>query len=136
MYSFFSLAALGLDSFLACLVIGTRPVPWRDRVRLAIAFGVWDAMATLVGSLWLHHSVGLSVILTWALWAFLLCRMARRSRRFLYLLPALLSLDNLFAGSPASMAPAIAVSSASMALCGLFLGSVCWRTLSALATEA
>jgi|SRR5277367_4886597 len=136
MYSFFSLAALGLDSFLACLVIGARSAPSREPVRLAIAFGVWDAMATLVGSLWPHRSVELSVILTWALWAFLLCRMARPSRRFLYLLPALLSLDNLFAGSSASMAPAIAVSSASMALCGLFLGSICWRTLFTLATEA
>ncbi len=136
MYSFFSLAALGLDSFLACLVIGARSVPWRDRVRLALAFGGWDAMATLAGSLWPHRSVELSAIVAWALWAFLLCRIARPSRRFLYLLPALLSLDNLFAGSPASMAPAIAVSSASMALCGLCLGSVWWRTLFALTTEA
>jgi hypothetical protein len=136
MYSLFSLAALGLDSFLACLVIDARSMPWRDRVGLALAFGGWDAMATLAGSLSPHRSLELSAIMLWALWAFLLCGRARPSRRFLHLLPVLLSLDNLFAGSPASMAPAIAVSSASMALCGLFLGSVCWRTLFALTTEA
>src|ERR1700690_3640682 len=101
MHSFTSVVALGLERFLACLVIGTCSARWRDRVGLALAFGGCDAMATLAGSLWPHPSLELSAIMLWALCAFLVCRIALPSRRFLYLLPALLSLDNLFAGSPA-----------------------------------
>src|SRR5580704_16700470 len=116
MHSVTSVVALGLDSFLACLVIGTRPLIWRERVRLAVAFGGWDAMATLVGSFWLHRALELPAIVLWALCTFVLSRIALPSRPLLYLLPVLLSLDNLFAGSPASMAPVTALSSASMAL--------------------
>jgi putative Mn2+ efflux pump MntP len=136
MQSFTSVIALGLDSFLACAVIGTRSFQARERVRFAFAFGAGDAMATLLGSFWPHQALELPTIVLWALCAFLLLRMVPSNRSLLYAMPALLSFDNLFAGSPAGRAPVLGLSSAAMALIGLWLGTICRRVFVALATEA
>lgn len=54
----------------------------------------------------------------------LLVSAARTSRLVLYSLPVLLSVDNLFSGVPASLAPALGASSAVMALLGLSLAAL------------
>ncbi len=40
---------LGIDSFIACLAMGALPITRWEAVRLAAAFGLCDAAATLIG---------------------------------------------------------------------------------------
>lgn len=122
---FISIVALGLDSFLACSVIGTRCLSARQRLLIASLFGACDAVATLLGSLWIHRSFELPAIVLAAL--FLCAWFVLPGRSRVYGAPLLLSLDNLLAGSPASAAPLLGLSSALMALIGLCLGALCRR---------
>ena len=136
MYSFSSVVALGLDSFLACTAIGLRSRPWREQWRIALAFGGCDALSTLLGSFWWHRTMEPAAIVLWLIGAFLFLRTAPRNRALVYAIAVLFSLDNLFVGSPAAMAPLITLSSATMGLLGLSLGAACRRTFLTLATES
>jgi putative Mn2+ efflux pump MntP len=117
---------LGIDSFIACLAIGALPVTAWQAMRLAAAFGVCDATATLIGWLLPHAIPTFDDWVLYLICAALIGTAARNSRRFLYLVPVVLSLDNLVAGAPVSAAPGLAVSSAAMALAGLLLAGL-WR---------
>src|SRR5215472_7236405 len=110
---------LGIDSFIACLAIGALPVTCWQAMRLATAFGVCDATATLIGSLLPHAIPNLDDWLLYLIGAALIGTAARYSRRYLYFVPVVLSLDNLLAGAPAAAAPGLAISSAATALAGL-----------------
>ena len=123
MYAIFSVVGLGFDSFLACLAIGCYARSWRERFRFAIAFGVCDAAAALAGSSW-PHRIAEPLVLIYPLCVLLLVAFARRSRVMFCSLPLLLSVDNLFGGVPANLAPALGASSAVMALIGLSLASM------------
>jgi hypothetical protein len=119
---------LGIDSFIACLAMGALPITRWEAVRLAAAFGLCDAAATLIG-MQIPHAMPSS--LDWVLYlicAALIGIAARHSRRILYLVPILLSLDNLVAGAPPWACVELAVSSAAMALAGLLLART-WRRL-------
>jgi hypothetical protein len=131
MLSFTSGIALGLDSFLAGTIIGMRSLTGRERVYLAFAFGAWDGLGSLLGSLPPHRSLELLTVVTYISCAFLSFRVAPHSRWPLHSVPVLLSLDNLLAGTPSMPAPAVGLSSASLALIGLCLGEVCRRLVSA-----
>lgn len=124
MHVLFSVVGLGFDSFLAGLVIGSYALSSRDRFRIAIMFGACDAAATLVGSLWLHRSAEPPALAVYLICVLLLASSTRARRALLYCLPALLSVDNLFGGVPASLAPALGGSSALMALLGLSLAAL------------
>jgi hypothetical protein len=54
---------------------------------------------------------------------------ARHSRSILYLVPFLLSLDNLIAGAPVAAVPGLAATSSAMALAGLLLGGLWQRAV-------
>jgi hypothetical protein len=120
---------LGLDSLLACLAIGAHGLSWRERLRLAGAFGVWDAAATVLGSFRPHRLPEPPALVIYLLCALLLSRAARSNRALLYALPALLSIDNLFGGAPASMALLVGLGSATMAMFGLSLAAACRRVI-------
>jgi hypothetical protein len=53
---FVQILLLGLDSFVAGVVIGPVLKPWRKRLGLAALFGFCDGAGTLVGAL-LPHAV-------------------------------------------------------------------------------
>ncbi|AUT75861.1 hypothetical protein C2L64_47150 [Paraburkholderia hospita] len=121
---------LGLDSGLCCLVVGVAPLAWSTRLKLALAFGVWDAWASVM-------CVALGPVLpapphvvVWLCCAALLGLAARRERRWIQMLPTVLSLDNLAAGGALDHAIADGVSSATLALLGLSAGAILFRLLS------
>jgi putative Mn2+ efflux pump MntP len=124
-----SMLGFGVDSFLASLPVGLRKLSWCEQMRLAVAFGVCDATATLLGSVRPHQLPHPPALLIYFLCALLLGRAARSNRTLLYALPALLSIDNLFAGTPASLAFLLGLSSAVMATLGLLLAAACRRLL-------
>jgi hypothetical protein len=113
------IAGLGLDSFLACLVMGAFGVTRREAFGIAAAFGACDAMASLVGSLWPLQIPPAAAVGAYLLCPILLISAARSKRTLLYGLPILLSLDNLCSATPAAMAPWLGAGSAVMALVGL-----------------
>ena len=43
MDTIFLILSSGLDSFVACFGIGAILVSWRERLQMAMAFGIWDA---------------------------------------------------------------------------------------------
>jgi len=76
------------------------------------------------GSLWLQRSAEPPALAIYLICVLLLASSTRARRALLYCLPVLLSVDNLFGGVPASLAPAVGESSALMALLGLSLAAV------------
>jgi len=125
-----TLISLGLDSFLACCLIGMSSLTWQQRAYLACGFGAWDAFGSMLGTMWPHASQTLYAAFGVA--AFLYVRCGPRGRWPLYALPVLCSLDNLFTGTPAMIAPAIAASSALLAVVGLCVGESLHRMVVAL----
>jgi hypothetical protein len=123
MNALITLASLGIDSFVASLVIGAYGVSRRDAWRCAVAFGACDAAASLAGALWSPQIPEAAALGVYLLCPLLLVRASRSRPLLLYGLPLLLSLDNLYGGTPAAMAPALGASSAVMALLGLGLAS-------------
>jgi hypothetical protein len=119
------LLVLGADSGLFCLAMGPLALSHNDRIRLALAFGICDAAASVFGlrlqystlprlpEFWLY--LGCAVVLGLA---------ARRNRSFLYGVPVLLSLDNLTTGLPIGPAIAAGICSSTLAAIGLFAGAV------------
>ena len=144
MSSLLAALLLGSDSFIVSLALGpliTRPPARR---RLALAFGTCDAVATVVG-LVLHWHIpggwvtGAAPVLAFAYGSYLLViarvSPARLRRWPAYLLPALLSLDNLAYGSAARSLGAgilphalvLGASSGALALTGLVAGGALGR---------
>ncbi len=108
---------LCVDSFFACLAVGSLR-PSCGALRLAAAFGCWDAAATAAGVLF----PGPALAPAWLACAALLGVFAPRGRKMLHVAPVLLGADNLLGGMPASMAPALGLASAAAAYGGLTLG--------------
>jgi len=131
-----SVLGFSLDTFLVCLGIGWQVRSWRERFRLALIFGMCDAMATALGSLWYYR---LPELTTWAIYllcAFLFGQAVRSRSAVVYALPVLLSLDNLFGGIPAGMAPVMGLGSTVIGLLGLSLAAAGQHALGARESEA
>jgi putative Mn2+ efflux pump MntP len=134
MYLLFSICSLGFDSFLGGLTIGFDKLSWRDRFRLALAFGACDGIATLAGSLWwprlaeqqfaASRPTEPAAFAVYLICLLLVLATARKSRILIYSLPVLLCVDNFFCGLPASSAAALGASSATMALVGLTVAAL------------
>lgn len=144
--------ALGFDSFQASMALGTiRPGAARQ-VRLALAFGLCDGVAPLLGlsigptlvrilSTW-ARVLGPALLVGYGLFQFVIPRGARdddpgRAGWVTLGIPLFLSLDNLVAGFALGMsrlpivptAAAIGTISGLMSLAGLRCGAVIGRTL-------
>lgn len=122
MSSLFSLVALSLDSFVASSLLGAGRLGWRQRLVLALSFGMCDGLAAMLGTLGPQLVAALAALELCSVGTFLLFCTALR-KRWIYALPVLLSLDNLFAANPRSPAFALGLTSASMALIGFFVGT-------------
>ena len=122
-----SVVSLGLDSFLACALVGmgSLSLSWRERAYLAFGFGAWDALGSVVGSISPPGIFSPLALGAFVLAALLYVRTAPRGRGLLFGLPVLLSLDNFFSRTPVGMAPLLGVSSGLLALVGLCLGAGC-----------
>jgi hypothetical protein len=120
---------LGFDSLLAGLAIGPILSSWHERTVFVLLFGVCDGAATLLGAAVPHLVPDPPAAMLYLLMVALIIQGARRSATWLYAMPILFSLDNLVAGSAASDALGLAVSSAAMAGIGLALGGLGRRTV-------
>lgn len=107
---------LTLDNFRSAIAIGTVPFGWRRAVQIALVFGLWDAVAPLVGGI-AGHYLGETVIgrsadyvgpVVLGLYgAFLVFQAIRKPEPdeidhpwvTLFGMPLSLSLDNLLAGA-------------------------------------
>jgi hypothetical protein len=120
------LPLLGLDSFVAGLLVGPVLKPWGRRVGLAVAFGSCDGIGTLGGAVLSHSVPDIPEVAVYVLAVSAVLLAARRSAWWLAAVPAVLALDNLAAGAPAELAPALAVSSGLMAWTGMALSGLAW----------
>jgi hypothetical protein len=123
MYAVGDVLALALDSGLAGIALGTCSLSRRERCGMALAFGLCDAVASLLAPALSLHAPGPSMLGIYLLCALVLAYAARRNRALLLALPALLSLDNLFSPTAATTALACGAGSAAFALLGLILAS-------------
>jgi len=142
---------LGIDSFIACIASGAI-VDKRWRLPLAAAFGVADGAAFLIGAgLGWTISAGVTEVLeigTLAALGVWLIAVAASTRRVaelwpLWLLPVALTMDNLaygvasdYSGSLLGHAAEQALSSALLALVGLYVAGVLPRVLPAMERRA
>ena len=110
---------LGLDSLVGGLLIGPLPQRWRDRVGLAVLFGVCDGAGSFVGGTLPHAFPEIPDILLYGVAVVLVGLAARHSRHWLLASPFILALDNLATGAPATAVPTLAVSSGMLALAGM-----------------
>ena len=138
---------LGIDSFIACMAIGAI-VDKRWRLPLAAAFGVADGVAFLIGAgLGWTISAGVTEVLeigtlaALGVWLIVVAAGTRRVAQLwpLWVLPLALTMDNLaygvasdYSGSLLGHAAEQAVSSALLALVGLYVAGVLPRVLPAL----
>lgn len=111
---FASIVGLGVDSFLACLVIGPVVARRRDRMALAAILGTADGCATFAASVG-----GMTLLLVAAAIALgaLAIAVAVPDNRRLCMLPVLLSIDNLM--TPLSPGDVVAAGVTSFAMAGL-----------------
>jgi hypothetical protein len=142
---------LGIDSFIACMAIGAI-VDRRWRLPLVALFGVADAVAFLIGAgLGWQLSAGVTGVLeigtlgALGLWLMVVAAGTRRVTELwpLWVLPVALTLDNLaygvatdYSGSLAGHATEQALSSALLALIGLYAAGVLPRLVPALKSRA
>ncbi|MBC8752203.1 MULTISPECIES: hypothetical protein [Paraburkholderia] len=125
-----SIFVLGLDSAVCCIVIGVTSLAWSTRLKLALAFGLWDACASVMSVAFGPMLPASATVVVWLCCAALLGLAARRYRLWINVVPAVLSLDNLGAGVVLNDVIADGVSSATLALCGLSVGAILFRLLS------
>jgi hypothetical protein len=116
--------AFALDSLIAGLVVGPLLPSRRERVRLALAFGGCDAAATLLSSARTFPLLAPPSWRVYLLCVFVVACAVRRNRKLVWLLPVLLSADNLFAGALDGTALELGAGSAAMALVGLSLSAL------------
>ena len=134
-YLLASVFSFSLDTFLACLGVGFFLKSWRQRLGLAVAFGACDGMAAGLGLRVDYHLPEPLTVTIYLLAAFMLGRAARSRSALLFALPVLFSIDNLFGGAPATLAPALGVGSALMAMLGLTLSLMVRQALVPSAAE-
>jgi hypothetical protein len=142
---------LGIDSFIACMAIGAI-VDKRWRLPLAALFGLADGAAFLIGA-GLGWTISASVtefleVGTLAALAYYLTVVAAGSRLVtaswaIWVLPFALTMDNLafgvasdYSGSLAGHATEQALSSALLALVGLYVAGLLPRVIPALQSRA
>jgi manganese efflux pump family protein len=136
---------LSLDNFRTAIALGALRLKWRQAGQVALAFGLWDALAPLVGILvghYLGETIGstaglVGAIALGAYGLYLLVQAWRTpapeqfdSLRVLFGLPLPLSLDNVVAGtslglvgsSPWLASPIFGAITAVMSFVGLQLG--------------
>lgn len=144
---------LSLDNFRSSIALGTIPFGLRRAVQIAVIFGVWDALAPLVGGLLGHYFseaigpiadyVGPAVMGSYGL--YLLVGVVRNPEPeeldhpwvTLLGMPLSLSVDNLLAGtglgllgfSPVIPAVVFGVVTAVMSFAGLYVGRVAARAI-------
>jgi hypothetical protein len=142
---------LGIDSFIACIAIGAI-VDKRWRLPLAAMFGVADGAAFMVGAgLGWTISAGVSEVLeigtlaALGVWLIVVAAGTRRVAQLwpLWVLPLALTMDNLaygvasdYSGSLLGHAAEQALSSALLALVGLYVAGVLPRVLPAMERRA
>jgi hypothetical protein len=142
---------LGIDSFIACMAIGAI-VDRRWRLPLVALFGLTDAVAFLIGAgLGWQLSAGVTGVLeigtvaALGLWLMVVAAGTRRVTELwpVWVLPIALTLDNLafgvasdYSGSLAGHATEQALSSALLALIGLYAAGVLPRLVPALKSRA
>lgn len=144
---------LSLDNFRSSVAIGTIPFGLRRAVQIAVVFGVWDAVAPLVGGVLGHYVgallgpiadyVGPAILGIYGL--YLLVGAVRKPAPdeidqpwvTLFGMPLSLSVDNLLAGtglgilgfSPVIPAVVFGVMTAVMSLAGLCIGRFVGRLI-------
>jgi hypothetical protein len=119
MHSLYAIATFSLDSFIASLVIGCGSIGWRARITLAAGFGICDTVAAGVGAFLPHVDLGFFEFVIYAACVTLLAASARSRRpALLYVLPILLSVDNLFSGLSVESAPVLGIGSCVSSLLG------------------
>jgi hypothetical protein len=142
---------LGIDSLIACIAIGAI-VDRRWRLPLAAAFGVADGTAFLIGAgLGWTISAGVTEVLeigtlaALGVWLIVVAAGTRRVAQLwpLWVLPLALTMDNLaygvasdYSGSLLGHAAEQALSSALLALVGLYVAGVLPRVLPAMERRA
>jgi hypothetical protein len=142
---------LGIDSLIACIAIGAI-VDRRWRLPLAAAFGVADGTAFLIGAgLGWTISAGVTEVLeigtlaALGVWLIVVAAGTRRVAELwpLWVLPLALTMDNLaygvasdYSGSLLGHAAEQALSSALLALVGLYVAGVLPRVVPALERRA
>jgi putative Mn2+ efflux pump MntP len=140
---------LSIDSFVVSFALGTCRVTRRQENRLAVAFGVCDGVAWLIGC-WLQGILaskigsvlewgGPAFVLMYSIVVLLMARMgrslsnlgSRRGQLMLFALPLVMSLDNLVApissaatGSPVAGAAVVGLVSGLASLCGFRAGAL------------
>lgn len=124
MHSFTLAGSLGIDSLLASAVIATRPLTWRIRILLALAFGSCDALATALSATLISRSLQLFAVLAWCLLSAVFVFASRSSVCRLIGFALFLSLDNLLTPSTPELCIAAGAGSAAMAFGGTLLGSL------------
>jgi hypothetical protein len=130
---------LSLDSLFASLALAVFRVDRTRQVRLALAFGICDAFASLLRSslgppttksFWLESpqfrvALGVYLLAVFSVWIFRVTRPF--GSQLLWTIPVLLSIDNLLGPGQepftASSAILVAFASASMSLVGFGLGT-------------
>ena len=118
-------AVLSFDSLLAGIAAAPLIRSARQRIAFAVGCGVCDGAASFVGSLVPEADViDFPHWLTYLAGVLLLLRAMSTSRKWLFVVPILLSLDNLFAGAPTWDFGELAISSTVMASAGLALGTL------------
>jgi hypothetical protein len=115
---------LSLDSFLCCLAIGTLALSSGEKLRLAMAFGACDALASFLGAILPHALPAPPTLPIYLVACLLLGLAARYSRTLLYALPVLLGIDNFFESAGPESVLAAGLGSAALALGGLTLGGL------------
>jgi hypothetical protein len=123
-YSINQIPLLGLDSFVAGLVIGPMLKSWRGRWGLAALFGLCDGVGSFMGAMLPHAIPDAPDILIYGVAATVATFAAQRNTRWLASLPIILAIDNLTAGAPATEACVLAISSGLMALIGIALSEL------------
>lgn len=133
---------LGFDSFVVCLGLGTL-IPRKWCAALALAFGVCDAAASASGALagdWMPNVIGrdwssllgfgiVAYAASIAMFAARPPKLGRRAQGW-FVVPLIMSLDNLIAGARAPGSALFvnslcaAVASMALALAGLKLGAL------------
>jgi hypothetical protein len=142
---------LGIDSLIACMAIGAI-VDRRWRLPLVAAFGVADATAFLIGAgLGWTISAGVTEVLevgtlaALGVWLIVVATSTRRMAELwpLWVLPLALTMDNLaygvasdYSGSLVGHAAEQGLSSALLALVGLYVAGVLPRALPAMERRA
>jgi hypothetical protein len=142
---------LGIDSLIACMAIGAI-VDRRWRLPLAAAFGVADGTAFLIGAgLGWTISAGVTEVLeigtlaALGVWLIVVAAGTRRVAQLwpLWVLPLALTMDNLaygvasdYSGSLLGHAAEQALSSALLAIVGLYVAGVLPRVLPAMERRA